>query len=148
MIQPLNILLLEDRDSDAMLIEQQLKNSEIDFRFHRATNRAEYMEAIGSFNPDIILSDENLPAYNGLLAYKDMKETGKMLPFIIITGSLSDELTSQIITAGIDDYLLKDRLSRLPKAITNALEKKQAELERENYINELQEAQRNLLKAN
>ena len=123
----LKILILEDSAEDVSLMERELKRSGIEFMSKVVKTRQDYESAIHEFNPDVILSDHSLPQFNSIEAMKIWKEhrlaTGLMIPFILITGSVSEEFAVQCIKAGADDYILKDRLKRLPASILSALEK-------------------------
>jgi len=138
------ILMLEDTASDAELIMMNLKNSVLDFECLRAEDRDSYLKGLNEFSPDIVISDYGLPSYTGLAAYADMRLKGQDLPFILVTGSLPDELAVDCLKAGIDDYILKDRLSRLPEAIHSALNRKHLEQERRTTLQELMKSRHNL----
>lgn len=127
MNENLKILLLEDSEEDADLIEHKLKQGGIKFTSLIVDTRADYINAIRDFKPDVILSDHSLPQFNSAEALKIYKEHQKKqniyAPFILITGAVSEEFAVQCIKDGADDYILKDRLQRLPIAIKNTLEK-------------------------
>ncbi|MBI1288630.1 MAG: PAS domain S-box protein [Flavobacteriales bacterium] len=113
----LKILLLEDNEYDAKLVADHLEQSEFRFKLKHVTDRKHFLEALHKWKPDLILSDFNLPDYTGVEAFKEMKKKGHRIPFILLTGTLDDKLTAELTKNHIDDYLLKDRLSRLPLAI-------------------------------
>ena len=117
------VLLLEDNPGDAELVMRVLAKSELPHTLRHVSNRQDYLHELKNFNPDIVLSDYNLISYNGIHACSDMNHAGISRPFILITGTLTDEVAYEIASVGIEDFLLKDRLSRLPKAISGALEK-------------------------
>ncbi len=137
MTQKLKILHLEDLASDAELIERELKKSNIQFELLLVGNKQEFENAIKEFNPEIILSDHSLPSFSSIEALRIVKSKGIKIPFILITATVSEEFAVSIIKEGADDYILKDRLQRLPSAILNAIKKKQLEHEREKYFNEI-----------
>ena len=145
----LKILILEDSAEDVSLMERELKRSGIEFMSKVVKTRQDYESAIHEFNPDVILSDHSLPQFNSIEAMKIWKEhrlaTGLMIPFILITGSVSEEFAVQCIKAGADDYILKDRLKRLPASILSALEKIRLEKERDDIMSEVL-SQTNLMK--
>lgn len=113
---------MEDNLNDAKLIEAYLKNLGFDYHLSCVETRGAFLEAIEEGSPHIILCDYQLPGYSGLSAHLDLKERGLDIPFILITGTLSDAFAAEIAKMGIKDYLLKDRLSRLPLAIKNCLQ--------------------------
>jgi len=145
----LRILILEDSPEDIDLIERELKRGGIDFVSFVVKRKEEYERGLQEFNPDIILSDHSLPQFNSIEAMQIWKEyqnsRNVIIPFILITGSVSEEFAVQSIKAGADDYILKDRLKRLPSSVKAALEKVRLEQEREGYIREIL-AQTSLMK--
>jgi len=138
---PLKILILEDSPEDLDLVERELKRGGIEFRSAVVKKKEEYEKALHEFEPDIILSDHSLPQFNSIEAmqiWKDFqKEKNVSIPFILITGSVSEEFAVQSIKAGAGDYILKDRLKRLPSSIRSALDKARLERERMNYMAEV-----------
>ncbi|GAB4400432.1 MAG: hypothetical protein OHK0031_19170 [Anaerolineales bacterium] len=119
----LNILVLEDRPADAELILYELKRSGYQITHQRVDTRQAYLEAIQRA-PDIILADYNLPQFTAMQALKLLQESGLDIPFIVITGTVSEEAAVETMKQGAADYLLKDRLSRLNQAIERALHEK------------------------
>lgn len=123
----LRILILEDSESDAGLVIRTLKKANFVFDSIRVDTREEFIEALDTYMPDVILSDHSLPQFNSLEAYKIYKEKTLRIPFILITGSVSEEFAVRCLHEGIDDYILKDNLTRLPTALSNAINKKRLE---------------------
>ena len=119
--QPHRILLLEDDAADGELAERTLRRSELEFTFLRVATKNAFEQALRDFDPDIILVDFQVPGFNGQEALKLVKERREDLPVILVTGFLSDEAAGQFLKLGINDYVLKDRLARLPAAIIGAL---------------------------
>jgi len=121
----LKILILEDDALDFELNKVQLQQLK-EYECHTlwVKDRASYLKAIEEFCPDIILSDYNLPQYNGLAALKDLQATKSVIPFIFVTGTLNEETAAGTIKNGAWDYVVKDRLFRLPLAIRAALQLK------------------------
>jgi PAS domain S-box-containing protein len=126
----LKILLLEDSIDDAGLITRVIKKSGLEFIAERVDTREEYIASIKNFDPDIILSDHSLPQFNSMEALKICKKESPMIPFILVTGTVSEEFAVECLTEGADDYLLKGNLTRLPSAILSAIKKKQNEIEK------------------
>ena len=137
----LKILILEDSPEDLDLVERELKRGGINFTATVVKKKEEYEKALNEFNPDVILSDHSLPQFNSIEAMEIWKSFQKQknvtIPFILITGSVSEEFAVQSIKAGADDYILKDRLKRLPSSIKSALDKVKLERERVNYLSEI-----------
>ncbi|MBN2353784.1 MAG: response regulator [Spirochaetales bacterium] len=117
---PLSVLILEDRQTDLDMIVYELKRAGFDPLLAHAVDAAEYASRL---NPrlDVILADYSLPQFDALAALKILQERNLHTPFIVVTGSISEEAAVACLKAGATDYLLKDRLARLGPAITQAL---------------------------
>lgn len=131
----LKILILEDTISDADLLIRELKKSELDFIFEIVQTRDAFINALEHFNPDLILSDFNLPSFDGLNAFQIKQEKNPDIPFIIVSGAIGEEKAVELIKNGITDYSQKDKLFTLNQKITRALkevdEKKEKEIAEE-----------------
>ncbi|TDQ08804.1 PAS domain S-box protein [Pedobacter metabolipauper] len=119
----LRILHLEDVHSDAELVSRFLRKSKLDFVGLVVDNRENFIKGLSEFMPDVVLSDHSLPSFNSYEALSIFQKTGLKIPFILITATISEEFAVDIIKRGADDYILKDRLERLPTALQNALDK-------------------------
>ncbi|MBI1289593.1 MAG: SpoIIE family protein phosphatase [Flavobacteriales bacterium] len=143
-MKKLQILMLEDSEEDLMLVLNTLQESELDFDYAHVSNEREYLNRLRDVQPDIILSDYGLSGYNGLAALRDKREMGVPSPFILVTGSLPDDIAVECLKAGADDYILKDRLNRLPDAIRSVMDRQHAEAERRRAFTELIRSQKRL----
>lgn len=123
----LKILHLEDIPADAELVERELKKGNIQFEKLVVDNKIAFEKSLQEFAPDIVISDHTLPSFDSREAIRIMKQKGIRIPIILVTATVSDEYAVEIMKAGADDYILKDRLHRLPQAILNAMEKNSAE---------------------
>src|SRR6185437_3475256 len=103
-------------------------------------NEEEFLTSLDQFAPDIILSDNSLPQFDATEALKIVRERSLYIPFILVTGTVSDEFAATIIKQGADDYILKDRLSRLPNAIQVSLRQRQIEKDRLEAVDKLKES--------
>ena len=128
------ILIIEDVASDAELIQRELRKSNIAFTSQRVYSKEAFLKALVEFEPDIVLSDFSLPQFSGLEALRLLRATKPTMPFILITGSLTEEVAVQCMKEGADDYILKASLRRLPTAVVNALEKQAAAKEKERAL--------------
>ncbi|MDB5022967.1 MAG: domain S-box protein [Mucilaginibacter sp.] len=137
MSHSLKILHIEDIKSDAELVERTLEKSGIAFEKRIVDTKADFTKALAEFDPDIILSDHSLPSFNSLEALDILKQSGKNIPFILITATVSEEFAVNVMQEGASDYILKDRLQRLPSAIVKAVEKHQSDIERQAYLNKI-----------
>lgn len=118
--ETLRLLVLEDVPSDAELEIRELRRAGIGGEWLRVETEAAFRGALLSFAPDVVLADYSLPSWNGLEALRVVRELRPELPFIVVTGSLDEETAADCIKAGADDYVLKERLARLPHAVRSA----------------------------
>lgn len=119
----IKILLLEDSPLDAELIQRELKRAGVNHDLLTVRTKLTFQEALADYPADIILSDHSLPGFSSNDALKMVKAAGIELPFILVTATMTDEFAVEIMREGADDYILKDRLSRLPSALNNAIRK-------------------------
>ena len=146
--QPIKILMLEDQEDDADLAKRMLRKGGLQFESIRVDDRMEFEKALDDFKPDVILSDHALPQFNSIEAMKIRKEKAPGVPFILVTGAVSDEFAAQCIKLGADDYILKSNLSRLPASVKNALEHHALEQRRVQNEMALREQNARLTKVN
>ncbi len=130
----MNILLLEDEPHDADLIVKTLNRSGIVYNLHLVADQEGFLHAINNNIFDIILSDNSLPQFNAVNALKLVKEKKIKTPFILVTGTTSDEFAVELMKQGAYDYILKDRLHRLPSAILMAISNNNIEIERQKHL--------------
>jgi putative two-component system response regulator len=123
MPETLNVLILEDRPDDAELIVYELRSAGYHPTWRRVDTESAYIEAIQD-SLDVILADFNLPQFNALRALQLLNQRALDIPFIIVSGVISEETAVDCMKQGAADYLLKDRLTRLGKAVERALEQK------------------------
>ncbi|MDB5032418.1 PAS domain S-box protein [Mucilaginibacter sp.] len=137
MTNQLKILHLEDIPADAELVGYELKRSKLLFDKIVVDNKEDYIKALNEYRPDIVLSDHSLPSFDSIEALKILKQSHLNIPFILITATISEEFAVSIMKDGASDYILKDRMQRLPNAILNVLEKFRLEAERQTYLDEV-----------
>ena len=128
------ILHLEDMSFDAELVQRTLVKGGVDFDITVVEDKAGFVQALTGPLPDVILSDHSLPDYDSIAALQYAQNAGFDLPFILITGTVSEEIAVEVLKLGADDYLMKGRLDRLPAAIFNAIEKHRIDRERKNLL--------------
>jgi PAS domain S-box-containing protein/putative nucleotidyltransferase with HDIG domain len=124
------LLVLEDFAPDAELVVRELREAGVKVDWIRVDSAEGFENALRDFVPEIILADYSLPQFDALAALDIYRESGMHVPFILVTGTQSEEVAVACIKKGADDYVLKSSLRRLPAAVANALEKNQAERER------------------
>ncbi len=121
------ILHVEDSPGDSDLVRRQLQKGTFTFTYTIVDTKESYIQAIAELNPDVILCDHALPQFDSYTALEIYKGLKLEIPFILVTGSVSEEYAVEMIKNGIDDYLLKTNLQRLPLAIEGALYKRENE---------------------
>ncbi len=121
----LHILLLDDSQKDADAIRQELHNAGLASECTVVRDREGFAEALDSADYSAILAVDDLPGWNGIEALHFLRDSGKDIPFLLLTGSLGEEAEEEFIRQGLNDYVGKDRLSRLPVALQRALKEKQ-----------------------
>jgi signal transduction histidine kinase len=126
----LKILFLEDILEDVELVERTLRKEGIEFDMVLVDSREDFINAIRNNSFDVILSDHTLAQFDSSEALKICRRLGIMAPFILVTGSVSEEFAITRIKQGADDYILKSSLQRLPSAIINALGQRKLQSER------------------
>ncbi len=117
----LKVLILEDNPYDAELNLKTLNKEDWVIVSKIATDESSFRTFLREFNPDIILSDYNLPVFNGIDALEIAKKETPLTPFIIVTGSLDEETAVNCIKQGAWDYVLKEHLIRLNPAVKYAI---------------------------
>ena len=122
------ILFVEDSDDDAVLISRYLKSKEVEIESRRIETREE-MELALKEDWDAILCDYSMPKFSAMIALSILKESGHDIPFIVVSGTIGENLAVQMMKAGAHDYIMKDNLIRLPSAIIR--EVKEAKVRRQ-----------------
>jgi two-component system, cell cycle sensor histidine kinase and response regulator CckA len=126
---PVTVLILEDSVSDTELMLHELRQSGFEPTWERVETEADFVAHL-SPPPDIVLADFKLPQFNGIRALQILRERGLDVPFILVSGSIGEDLAVSVLKAGASDYLLKDRLTRLGQAVSRALEQKKSQEEK------------------
>jgi two-component system cell cycle sensor histidine kinase/response regulator CckA len=120
----LHVLMLEHELQDAELMLLELKASGFDVECKLVQNKQDFMTALAAREFDAILADYRLPGWTGLEALKELRASGKDIPFLLVTGTIGEEAAVECLKQGVNDYILKDHLKRLPAALKRSLEEK------------------------
>jgi two-component system cell cycle sensor histidine kinase/response regulator CckA len=128
--ESLKVLLVEDNPDDAKMVLRELKLSGFDVIVQRVDTEAAFLESLHGGH-DFILCDYGLPEFNGLRALELLKKSGLEIPFILVSGSIGEDIAVEAMKQGAADYLLKDRLARLGPAVHHALEQARLSKERQ-----------------
>jgi PAS domain S-box-containing protein len=117
----LNVLSLEDSPIDFEIVSEKLVDAGYNLQISRVENATEFTESIRSNTHDIILADYNLPGFDAFEALELANEYCPKVPFICVSGSIGEIMAIELLKMGAVDYVLKDRLERLPFAVQRAL---------------------------
>jgi signal transduction histidine kinase len=127
--EAIRIILLEDNEPDAELIQQTLLDSGMNISMVTVDTLEQFGAELSRFPPGIILSDYWLPTFDGGTALEIAKQLAPDVPFIFVTGILGEEVVIEMLKKGATDYVLKTRLARLAPAVTRALREMQQKRE-------------------
>jgi len=122
----LRVLLLEPSQKDAEKILHELRAAGFAIEPAILSRREEFLEAISSIEFSVILSAYQLPDWNAMEALEELRNAGKNVPFLLVTGVLGEEGAVECVKRGVSDYVLKSHLARLPMALRRALEEKRS----------------------
>jgi signal transduction histidine kinase len=126
----LRVLFVEDSEIDAELLLRELKRNGYDVEHERVQTAASMRDALSKRSWDIVLSDYSMPQFSGTAALAVLQQSGKDLPFIIISGAIGEEVAVEALKAGANDFLVKGRLTRLGTSIERELREARAREER------------------
>lgn len=138
MNEPLNVLMIEDSETDAMLVLYELRRGGFNPIWQRVQTAQELHLALNSRTWDVIISDYRLPGFNAPTALEIAKQSQKDIPFILVSGTIGEVSAVEMMKAGAHDYVMKDNLNRLPMAVRRELRDAQVRAERKQAQNLLQ----------
>ncbi len=121
----IHILFVEDTYHDMELAVRELRKEEMQFFSKIVDTELDLIRELNEFKPDIIISDYSMPVFDGMKVIKVVKQFNPEIPVIVFTGSINEETAVKCMKAGASDYVLKEKIKRLPFAVKEALEKKQ-----------------------
>jgi len=127
---PLNILIVEDVPDDAELLLAALRRAGFAPRSTRVDTAPDFLAELEKL-PDIIISDYSMPQFNGLKALELLQQKGLNIPFVLVSGTVGEDIAVEAMKRGATDYLLKDRMGRLGSAVERALEQHRLRAERQ-----------------
>ena len=119
--QELRILFVEDVEADAVLAARELKRSGVSVDFRRVEREDDLRRELGDFQPHAVLSDFNMPQFDGMRALAIVREVAPQVPFIFVSGTLGEEYAIRALRNGAADYVLKTNLVRLPPTVERAV---------------------------
>jgi PAS domain S-box-containing protein len=137
----LRILQVEDCESDAALIVRLLEKAGYEVHSGRVETDAEMRTALTAPGWDVVIADYRLPQFDGMAALKVLQQTGFDIPFIIVSGTVGEEIAVEVMKAGAQDYLPKDKLRRLAPAVGREIAEAQSRRERRQAEQDRREAE-------
>ena len=128
MAEPLRILLAEDSEADAELVQRELRRGGLDFQSRRVQTESDFRRELDEFRPHVVISDFSMPQFTGREALAIARESQADIPFIFISGTIGENVAVDMMKAGADDYVMKNNLARLLPALEREL--REAEVRR------------------
>jgi diguanylate cyclase (GGDEF)-like protein/PAS domain S-box-containing protein len=138
---PLRVLIVEDSEDDALLIQRELRRGGFSVYLKRVETSRAMRIALEEESWDIVISDYNLPGFNGLAALQVLKQVGLDLPFFLVSGAVGDDIAVSAMQSGAQDYVKKDNLARLIPAIQRELREAQVRFERTQVQEQLEDSE-------
>lgn len=121
----LKVLFVEDLPTDVELAMRSLEKARLEIRSMRVDTKEAFLRALTDFGPDIVISDYSMPSFDGMSALILAKERDSLLPFVVLTGSMNEDVAVECMKAGASDYVIKEHMARLPFAVREAIERKE-----------------------
>ena len=118
------ILQIEDLPSDAYLVRREVKKVLDACEFQIVDEKAAFLAALLEFKPDLIISDFSIPGFDWHSALRLTLEHAPETPFILVTGSTSEEISAECLKAGATDFISKNSIQKLGPSVLLALNKK------------------------
>jgi two-component system cell cycle sensor histidine kinase/response regulator CckA len=118
---PLQILIVEDSVDDTFFIVRELQRGGYNVNFERVETPAAMQAALQSRKWDLVISDLSLPQFGGAAALALFQQSDLDVPFILVSGTMGEEIAVEMLKAGADEYVMKDNLSRLVPAVNREL---------------------------
>jgi two-component system response regulator AtoC len=125
----LRVLVVEDSEDDALLSINELESAGYEVHFRRVETADAMRNELSGDGWDLVLADYRMPRFSGKEALKVLKEYGRDIPFILVSGKIGEETAVEAMKAGAHDYVMKDNLARLTPAVEREL--REAEIRRE-----------------
>src|SRR6202030_1693242 len=143
MLTPLHALIVEDRPADAKLIVRELERAGFDPKWKRVETEEDFVSRLEP-SLDVILADYTMPYFGASRALEVLQKRSLDIPFIIISGTIGEDIAVAAMKQGAADYLFKDRLSRLGSVVNRVLKQSRLRREHQRTADELGPAQEQL----
>lgn len=140
MTQPIRVLMVEDSEDDALLMLRALEKGGYEPEYRRVETAEAMRDGLAAEAWDLILCDYKMPRFDGLKALALYKEAGLDIPFILVSGTVGEEIAVEVIKAGAHDYIMKDKMARLVPAVQRELRDARLRLEHKKTEEALRES--------
>jgi len=117
MSEILRVLQVEDSESDAALIVRVLEQFGYVVHSDRVEEAEQMRQALAHREWDVVIADYRLPQFNAAEALRILHESSRDIPFIVVSGAIGEDFAVEMMRAGAQDYVLKDRIARLAPAV-------------------------------
>ncbi len=121
MSNPLHILMVEDSESDALLLARELTRGKYQVTAERVETAEELHRALTQQTWDVVFCDFTMPRFSGKAALQIVQETDRNLPFIYVSGTIGEDVAMEAVKAGAHDYVMKNNLARLVPAVVREI---------------------------
>ncbi len=138
----LRILALDDFPADAELLRRECLNGGLRFTWCWISEREDYIRQLEEFRPDIIISDYQMPSFDGLSALRMAREKYPEIPFILMSGTFGEDFAEEALGSGVTDFVLKSRMHRLVPSIQRAVRELKERAARDRIEEQFRQAQK------
>jgi diguanylate cyclase (GGDEF)-like protein len=119
--QSIRVLIAEDSEDDALLIIRELTRGGYRPEFRRIDCADDMRSALEQQSWELVITDHNMPGFDSSDALKLTREYDKNVPFILVSGSIGEEIAVDAMKSGAHDYVMKNNMTRLLPAIEREL---------------------------
>ncbi|MDX2212310.1 MAG: response regulator [Oculatellaceae cyanobacterium bins.114] len=144
MNEPLNVLIVEDSEDDALLVLRELRRGGFDVTWERVITADALLTMLPYRSWDVLISDYRLPGFDAPTALEILKHSQLDIPFIVVSGTIGETLAVELMKAGAHDYLMKGNLTRLPEAVRREVRDARIRVERQQATLELDQTKERL----
>ncbi len=142
MSKPLKVLIVEDVETDALLLLRELKRGGYEPTWERVQTAQSMGAALDREKWELCICDYKLPRFSAPAALELLNTTGLDLPVVVVSGTVGEEVAVEVMKAGAHDFILKNNLSRLNAAIDRELREAEIRIERRHLEVQLLQAQK------
>lgn len=144
----IRVLIVEDSEADAFLLERALAEGGYKLFCKRVDTEASMTDALVSVSWDIIIADFSMPSFSGLRALSVLQKFDVDIPFILVSGTIGEELAVEAMKSGANDCIMKTNLGRLVPAVKRAIEQAESRSDKKKALATISQMNERLIKAN